>query len=81
MAIRSQGACGSPGVPFLFKQHGEWIGVGDLRNLPGGGMPGFGVFDHCQHDTFHETVRVGKKAAGRHLDGRTHDAFPTSQAG
>ncbi|AZB63895.1 phage Gp37/Gp68 family protein [Cereibacter sphaeroides] len=64
------------GVPFLFKQHGEWIGVPDLRNLTGGDGPGFGAFDHCQYDTDHEAVRVGKRAAGRLLDGRTWDGMP-----
>ena len=39
------------GVPFLFKQHGEWIGVPDLRNLPGGAGPGFGL-DGVQHDGY-----------------------------
>lgn len=73
-SLRDQ--CAAAGVPFLFKQHGEWIGVPDLRRLPGGGMPGFGAFDHCKLDMAHDAVRVGKKAAGRTLDGVTHDGFP-----
>lgn len=68
--------CAAAGVPFLFKQHGEWIGVPDLRNLPEGGAPGFGAYDHCPHDMDAEAVRVGKKAAGRLLDGRIHHEFP-----
>ena len=54
-SIRDQ--CAAAGVPFLFKQWGEW--------LPG------------QNDLPAE--RVGKKAAGRLLDGRTHDGFPAAQ--
>ncbi|WP_395672066.1 phage Gp37/Gp68 family protein [Inquilinus sp.] len=68
--------CQAAGVAFLFKQHGEWIGVPDLRLLPGGSGPGFGDFDHAGYDDEHEAVRVGKKAAGRMLDGRTWDEFP-----
>lgn len=73
-SLRDQ--CQAAGVPFLFKQHGEWIGVPDLRRLPGGGMPGFGAFDHCAFDMAHEAVRVGKKAAGRLLDGREWNEVP-----
>ena len=74
-SLRDQ--CQAAGVPLLFKQHGEWIGVSDLRNLPGGAGPGFGAFDHCAYDQQHEAVRVGKKAAGRLLDGRTWDEVPS----
>ena len=49
-SLRDQ--CATAGVPFHFKQWGE--------------------FDEHQ-------VRVGKKAAGRLLDGVLHDAFPTVQ--
>jgi protein gp37 len=72
--------CAAAGVPFFFKQHGEWIGVPDLRQLPGGSGPGFGAFDHCRYDPDAEAVRVGKRAAGRLLDGREHDAMPGRQA-
>jgi len=72
--------CVPAGVPFHFKQHGEWIGIPDLRRLPNGSGPGFGVYDHCQHDMTAEAVRVGKKAAGRLLDGRTWDEFPGAPA-
>lgn len=68
--------CAEAGVPFLFKQHGEWIGVPDLRNLPGGAGPGFGSFDYRPHDQAHDAVRIGKKAAGRLLDGVQHDGYP-----
>lgn len=53
-------------VPFLFKQHGEWVSVSEVAG------PG-------KHFLFPDgaTVRrVGKKLAGRLLDGVQHDGFP-----
>lgn len=73
-SVRDQ--CVAAGVPFFFKQHGEWIGTPDLRMLPGGQGPGFGRFDHCRYDMDHEAVRVGKRTAGRLLDGREWAEFP-----
>lgn len=52
-AIRDQ--CAKAGVPFLFKQWGEYFPTSDAN----------GPY----------MVRWGKKAAGRMLDGRTHDEF------
>lgn len=62
--------CESAKVPFFFKQWGEWreITDEDMRSTPAhrfvGSPPGFHV------------VRVGKKAAGRLLDGREWNEFP-----
>lgn len=72
--------CVEAGTPFLFKQHGEWIGVQDLRQLPGGQGPGFGTYDHCRYDQELEVLRVGKKASGRLLDGREWNEMPTVAA-
>jgi len=80
-SLRDQ--CAAAGVPFLFKQWGEWLpdpeadALGDeidgapfliwhadsWRNLPQ---------DHIGDYTF----RIGKKRAGRLLDGQLHDGFP-----
>lgn len=68
--------CATHGIAYFFKQHGEWIDVRDLRRLAGGEGPGFGAYDHCLYDTRTETVRVGKKAAGRLLDGVEHNGVP-----
>lgn len=76
-SLRDQ--CAAAGVPFFFKQHGEWIGVPDLRNLPGSSGPGFGAYDHCAYDRDHEALRVGKKAAGATLDGREWREFPRQE--
>ncbi|MDN7525180.1 MULTISPECIES: phage Gp37/Gp68 family protein [Burkholderia] len=86
--------CAAAGVPFLFKQWGEWA--------PGencGGPPtrtervadwfcdewSFstmtpGEHDGLSYDDEPTVYRVGKKTAGRHLDGRTHDEFPGAQS-
>ena len=74
-SLRNQ--CKASGAAFHFKQHGEWIGVPDLRrSLPGGQGPGFGAFDHCEYDMDAEAVRVGKAKAGRLLDGREWNEMP-----
>lgn len=80
-SLRDQ--CEAAGVPFLFKQWGDWLpieppwmrdDVPPLKpnerwlNLAGGhGFHGEEVW---------RMRRVGKKAAGRMLDGVTHDGFP-----
>ncbi|ENH6339714.1 phage Gp37/Gp68 family protein [Burkholderia vietnamiensis] len=72
-SLRDQ--CAAYGVPFLFKQWGEWID----HDQPGVDM--LGTMDSPLHqwpDGRH-SVRLGKRAAGRHLDGRTHDEFPEAR--
>ncbi|MCX7062812.1 MAG: phage Gp37/Gp68 family protein [Gammaproteobacteria bacterium] len=70
-SLRDQ--CAAAGVPFLFKQWGEWAPV-----------------DPCMPSELQESEelagklvdgmhRVGKKAAGRKLDGRTHDGSSAAQ--
>ncbi|HEF5873302.1 TPA: phage Gp37/Gp68 family protein [Burkholderia cenocepacia] len=72
-SLRDQ--CAAAGVPFLFKQWGEWIDH-DQR-----GVDMLGTV----HSPLHEwpdgrhSVRLGKRAAGRLLDGRTHDEFPEAR--
>lgn len=68
--------CAAAGVPFFFKQWGEWICAGERRRLPGGAGPGLGRYDHHPYDLAREAVRIGKGRAGRSLDGRTHDEVP-----
>lgn len=74
-SLRDQ--CVRAGVPFFFKQHGEWAPTGQV---------GIGCIDSRERligqpdeRGFREVIRrVGKKAAGRQLDGRTWDQFPES---
>jgi len=80
-SIRDQ--CQSAGVPFFFKQWGEWIPVDEV---PSGyahyndvKTPGKG--GHVRRSRLVDDVlmvRVGKKAADRILDGRTWDEFPNT---
>ena len=58
----------------------------DLTTLPAstpmGALKLSGEFlrPFCENDApFARMVRVGKQAAGRLLDGRTHDGFPATQ--
>lgn len=61
-SLRDQ--CVAAAVPYLFKQWGEWAPAGSA-------MPG----DHLDMDR-DTMVRVGKKRAGRLLDGRDWTEFP-----
>ena len=83
-SLRDQ--CKAAGVPFFFKQFGEWMPA-----RPGDECEA-GVWMHRNGDTFRPVegerftpapfaehiVRVGKKAAGRLLDGVTHDGTPAA---
>lgn len=77
-SLRDQ--CAAAGVPFLFKQWGEWfsetrIGVDvDLRCLTPGQAVTFG--DGKTNHTLY--TRLGKKKAGRLLDGIEHNGFPAA---
>lgn len=53
-------------VPFFFKQWGEWVSVSEQAG-PGA---------HHHFDDGATVRRVGKKAAGRLLDGVEHNAMP-----
>ncbi|KVO65034.1 hypothetical protein WJ78_18130 [Burkholderia ubonensis] len=87
--------CARAGVPFLFKQHGEWApGCGDFgagrfetaaiardgRVAPGGHRVEDYPAGAASGDGWAMVHRAGKRAAGRLLDGRTHDEFPRSQS-
>lgn len=82
-SLRDQ--CQAAGVPFFFKQWGEFgpcpptHALSDQAITVGGGTNcGY----HCDEENGHVDcgnaymIRVGKKSAGRELDGRTWDEFP-----
>lgn len=81
--------CAAARVPFLFKQWGEWLPGALAENVHFDLNPR-GVWvnhDGAVHDgntieVFRisdcNVLKVGKQAAGRQLDGRTHDEFPAS---
>lgn len=63
-SLRDQ--CQAAGVPFFFKQNGEWASVSEVEGL--------GAHHHFPDGA---TVRrVGKKAAGCLIDGREWKEFP-----
>jgi protein gp37 len=72
-SLRDQ--CQAAGVPFLFKQWGEWY-PNDAR------CPGFAEMYETGGDAPHKFAgdmafaRVGKKRAGRLLDGREWNEYP-----
>lgn len=88
-SVRDQ--CQAAGVPFLFKQWGEWGPDWDGAETCGscGGskfdfINSYGECGRCGVDSWvaaekplDSPRRVGKKTAGRLLDGRTWDEFPT----
>jgi protein gp37 len=89
-SLRDQ--CAAAAVPFFFKQWGEWA---DLHSVHGAPLAAFnldqGVYGEwhgagdfvrqCACGSGHGTMlRVGKKAAGRLLDGVTHSEFPSAPA-
>jgi protein gp37 len=77
-SLRDQ--CVAASVAFHFKQHGEWIGVRDLERLPLAPAQITDPYDHFPAYVFADggtpVFRVGKKAAGRLLDGKIWDEFP-----
>lgn len=73
-SLRDQ--CAAAGVPHLFKQWGEWLPCGMVTDQPHNtnrSPPGAEIDGH-------RFVRIGKRAAGRLLDGRTWDEYPSRVA-
>lgn len=77
--------CVATGTAFLFKQWGEWAPIGPDETI---GKPtvhltgdGNGAYHANRYGEDVATLaRVGKKAAGRELDGRTWDQYPEAVA-
>jgi protein gp37 len=63
--------CQAAGVPFFFKQWGEWLAATILN------APGNPEGDFRRGDAW--VSRVGKKRAGRLLDGREWNEFPETR--
>lgn len=85
-SLRNQ--CMAAGVPFLFKQHGEWLATefcdDDMAMIPSRRTvyvrPDGSFHDGADGIDFfggeEETAWIGKQAAGRVLDGKLHDEYP-----
>lgn len=74
-SLRDQ--CQEAGVPFLFKQWGNW-GLRDHASNPASKRRTVELLR--QDGTPIQMVNVGKKAAGRLLMGREHTEFPFAEA-
>ena len=74
-SLRDQ--CAAAGVPFLFKQWGEWAELRGPHGIPRGHCEPGGAYFAWDDGVVSE--RVGKKAAGRLLDGVIHDAWPEAR--
>jgi protein gp37 len=72
-SLRDQ--CQAAGVPFFFKQWGQWLPVGQGMWSPGEAKA-YAAWNwmNC------EMVKLGKKNAGRLLDGREWNEFPAVKA-
>lgn len=90
-SLRDQ--CAAHGVAFLFKQWGEWAPAESAADLSGRlstatfGASGWHFStqtekqsEECHADDAPDLYRVGKKSAGRLLDGVEHNGFPTPSA-
>ena len=76
-SLRDQ--CQAAGVPYFFKQHGEYLHASQIYDCKADLDPDFLL--HCSTRYHSEkpndmSYLVGKKKAGRLLDGRTHDEYP-----
>jgi len=67
-SVRDQ--CAAAGVPFFFKQWGEWVPTNEPLNCK--------TVEWQPHGNY--SSRVGKKQAGAMLDGREHREWPTVEA-
>jgi len=75
-SIRDQ--CAAAGVPFFFKQHGDWLATSDDNGeISYGSHPRHGW--DIDGPTEAWAYRVGKTRAGRLLDGIEHNAMPEAR--
>ncbi|TXH16443.1 MAG: phage Gp37/Gp68 family protein [Mycobacterium sp.] len=88
-SLRDQ--CTAAGVPFLFKQWGEWAPERGLNHSEGNGRRLHYPRTYLRPDGTTAVIgdgggpgacleRVGKKAAGRQLDGETWNQYPEAVA-
>lgn len=78
-SLRDQ--CVAAGVPYFFKQHGEWLAVSQMEPamldaLDTDALHGRGAAD-VRTFPGESLMRVGKKAAGHLLDGQEWQQFPS----
>lgn len=76
-SLRDQ--CQAAGVPFFFKQWGEWLPRRQMTLRQQSEVPDK-IASNGKPVTGDQLWRVGKKAAGRLLDGREWNEFPVYEA-
>lgn len=75
--LRSQ--CETFKVAFFFKQWGEWVRNADITFVHPASESRIVMYGDGDPRNFRRVYRVGKKAAGRLLDGIEHNAFPEAR--
>ncbi len=76
-SVRNQ--CAAAGVPFFFKQWGEWLPANQGKFWELATFKNAHAFIKNVNGTNKHTldaIKVGRNKAGRELDGRTHDDLP-----
>ncbi|MCS8413356.1 phage Gp37/Gp68 family protein [Pseudomonas aeruginosa] len=78
-SLRDQ--CASASVPFNFERWGEWaaaeeVGPDHMAFMKAQRRYAEGQLGHVHCFPEVDVARVGRRVAGRSLDGETHDAFP-----
>lgn len=77
-SVRNQ--CVAAGVPFFFKQWGEWIPhwqrTGNKMNKAPHIKVYYDAHDKLYNSRAEPSLKVGKKEAGKKLDGQTWNQFP-----
>lgn len=76
-SLRDQ--CADAGVPFFFKQWGEWLPMEQSAGIPAPNIHqlSYDVFDDPRGSFHTRAYKVGKARAGRLLDGVEHNAMPS----
>ncbi len=77
-ARRVRDQCAAAGVPFFFKQWGEWMPAPEQMNFAEASAWA-GKRDVEHHSSGHTLVRVGRKVSGDRLDGVQWRQFPTQE--
>jgi protein gp37 len=83
----SRDQCAAAGVPFFFKQWGNWIHEAQMLSDGSNVVDRYLIDEDGHAGAIHDwdirdgepasySIRIPKSAAGRTLDGRTHDEYP-----
>jgi len=68
--------CATASVAFFFKQWGQWIPGAQAAHMTDTDLAEYPVQDVVSEGRGNYCFKVGKKTAGRNLDGKLHNAMP-----